>query len=68
MLGIGLSLIDSTDNIGTVFNRLLGVESSLHKFQINGITYVFTGHTLNKDLGVLVNEYVWLSLFGIETS
>ena len=31
MLGIGLSLIDSTNNFGSVLNRLLGVESSLHK-------------------------------------
>ena len=33
MPSIGLSLVDSTDNIGSVFNRLLGVESSLIKFK-----------------------------------
>lgn len=57
MPSIGLSLVDSTDNIGSVFNRLLGVESS-----------VFTCHTLDKNLGMLVNENEWLGLFGIDTS
>lgn len=57
MLGIGLSLIDSTNNFGTVLNRLFGVEGS-----------VFTGHSLYEDLGVLVDENVWLGLLGIDTS
>ena len=29
---------------------------------------MFTSHALNEDLGVLVNENVWLGLLGVNTS
>ena len=31
-------------------------------------TYMFTGHTLDENFGVLVDEDVWLGLLGVNTS
>ena len=32
------------------------------------LTYVFTGHTLADNLGVLVDEHIWLSSWSIEAT
>lgn len=69
MLGTRLSLIDTSNNLGAILDGLLGVESSLDHFESNEIsTYVFAGHTLHENLGVLVDEDVWLGLLGVDTS
>jgi len=57
MLGACLLLIDSSDNLGTICNRLLGMEST-----------VFTGHALHKYFGVLIDENVWLRFLGISST
>lgn len=57
MLGAALSLVDATNNLGAVGNRLLSMEGT-----------VLTSHTLDEDLGVLVDEHVRLSLLRVDTS
>jgi hypothetical protein len=57
VLSSSLSLVDTSNNTGTIFDGLLSVESS-----------VFTSHALNEDLGVLVNEDMWHGLLGVDAS
>lgn len=57
MLRAGLSLVDSTNILGAIGERLFSMESSM-----------FTSHTLNEDFGVLIDEYIRLSLRGISES
>jgi len=57
VLSSSLSLVDTSDNVGSILDGLLCVESS-----------VFTSHALNEDLGVLVDEDVWHSLLGVDAS
>jgi hypothetical protein len=57
MLGAGLSFVNTSSNICSVSNRLFGVESS-----------VFTCHSLNEHSGVFIDENMWLSFGGINTS
>jgi hypothetical protein len=57
MSSASLSLVDSTNNIGSVFNGLFGMEGS-----------VFTGHSLDENLGVFIDENVRLGLLGVYTS
>jgi len=52
-----LLLIDTSNNLGTIGNRLLSMEGS-----------VFTSHSLYEDLGVLVNEDVGLGRISVNGS
>ena len=66
MLGTSLSFVDTTNILGAISERLLSVEGSLNVSLV--FTYVFTGHTLHKYFGVLINENIRLSLFGVDSS
>jgi hypothetical protein len=57
MLRAGLSFVDTSDIFGAIGERLLSMECTM-----------FTSHTLDKDLGVLIDEHVRLSLGGIGES
>ena len=65
MSGAGLTGVDATDDLGAVGDGLLGVESALFLVVSYQNTYVLAGHSLDKDLRVLVNENVWLGLLGV---
>ena len=74
VLRAGLSLVDTSDNIRAILDSLFCVESTLimEKDEFSrkdeNHTYVFTGHTLNEDFGVLVDEDVWHGLLGVDGS
>ena len=67
MFSAGFSLINAANNLGSVGDRLFGVESALNFITID-FTYVFTGHTLNEEFSVLVDENVRLSLRRVHSS
>ena len=66
MFRSSLSFIYTTDIFGTVCKGLLSMEGTL-KISLE-FTYMFTSHTLDKYFSVLVDEYVWLSLLGVDSS
>jgi len=57
MHSASLSFVDSTNNLGSVFNGLFGMEGS-----------VFTGHSLDENLSVFIDENVRLGFLGVYTS
>jgi len=57
MLSASLSLVNTSDDVGSVFDGLLSVESTM-----------FTSHSLYQNLGMLVDKNVWSSSIGIDTS
>jgi len=54
MLGASLSFIYSSNNIGSIGNRLLCMESS-----------VLSCHSLNENFCVFINENMWLCFLGV---
>ena len=66
MLRSSLSLVHTTDIFSAVSVGLLSMESSLNVSLV--FTYMFTSHTLDENLGVLVDEYIRLGLLGVDSS
>ena len=66
MLRSSLSLVYTSDIFSAVSVGLLSMESSLNVSLV--FTYMFTSHTLDENLGVLVDEYIRLGLSGIGKS
>ena len=66
MLRSSLSLVYTTDIFSAVSVGLLSMESSLNVSLV--FTYMFTSHTLDENLGVLVDEYIRLGLLGVDSS
>ena len=64
MLGASLLGVNTADNLGSISERLLGVEGSLQLLSFL-VTYVLASHALDKDFGVLVNEHVRLGLLSV---
>ena len=66
MLRSSLSLVYTSDIFSAVSVGLLSMESSLNVSLV--FTYMFTSHTLDENLGVLVDEYIRLGLLGVDSS
>lgn len=66
MLRSSLSLVHTSDIFSAVSVGLLSMESSLNVSLV--FTYMFTSHTLDENLGVLVDEYIRLGLLGVDSS
>lgn len=66
MLRSCLSLVYTSDIFSAVSVGLLSMESSLNVSLV--FTYMFTSHTLDENLGVLVDEYIRLGLLGVDSS